>query len=172
MRKVYFQTRSKEYFLIFKMVFEFFLYATLHLLYATLKEASLSMIHFNMKEGNERIIFMDLWIFKEYRHPPINIWCTVVETIVATPWNRVLSHCCQIKLSRHSRLPSLFRVFICTRGIVVTVKIKSLVVSPEILFPTCTCILTAVCFVQHPLEVPSIFSHWCSECIPNKSEFE
>jgi len=55
------------------------------------------------------------------------------------------THRRQIKLSRHI---DFFSFFICTRGIVVTVKIKSLRYLHEILFPRR--ILAAVCFVQHP----------------------
>lgn len=112
-----------------------------HFIYFTpmVKEASSSVIHFNMKEGKTSGSFS--WIYESLKST------VTLRLIFGARSSRLLLRPLEIV---HSRLPFLFPVFICTRGIIVTVKIKSLVVSPEILFPTRTCILAAVCFVQHP----------------------
>lgn len=95
----------------------------------------------------------------------------LVETIVATPQNRAFSYSLSHKLSLPLYLlPSyrplfLSRVFICSCGTVscrAMVKIKSLVISPEILLPAFSRVhsyrpVLDLCII-HP-SFPSIFLH-------------
>lgn len=112
------------------------------------------VIHFNMKKGKTSGLFS--WIHESLKSIVTLrlIFGALSLRLLLRPLEIVYSLTLSIppnKAMSSYRLPFLFQVFICTRGIVVTVKIKSLVdiLRNSFLYAYVHSCMSALCNIHH-----------------------